>query len=177
MASRLVQNRSADKRDPKTTLQRLGSESGESPPPTLHLGRTLHLRAKLRALVGNLHKVVRQEHFCPHWPVPAVFAGEFLTRSYPQNNIWRKIAKKVKDRIQELMNIDTDLAVRLLLENSDNLPAKTVMDQLNRQPKQQLAYLDKLFSRGEGFSCLGLFCFQRKFRFFLMKKIKNEFVF
>lgn len=56
----------------------------------------------------------------------------------------------VKDRIQELMNIDTDLAVRLLLENSDNLPASTVMNQLNRQPKLQLAYLDKLFSRGEG---------------------------
>lgn len=48
------------------------------------------------------------------------------------------------------MQIDTDLAVRLLLENSDSLPASTVMTQLNRQPKLQLAYLDKLFTRGEG---------------------------
>uniref|UniRef100_A0A915JDG6 Uncharacterized protein n=1 Tax=Romanomermis culicivorax TaxID=13658 RepID=A0A915JDG6_ROMCU len=56
----------------------------------------------------------------------------------------------VKNRIQELMIIDTDLAVRLLLENSDKLPAATIMTQLNRQPKLQLAYLDKLFARGEG---------------------------
>lgn len=48
------------------------------------------------------------------------------------------------------MTIDTDLAVRLLLENSDSLPAAKVMTQLSRQPKLQLAYLDKLFTRGEG---------------------------
>uniref|UniRef100_A0A914VKR4 Vacuolar protein sorting-associated protein 41 homolog n=1 Tax=Plectus sambesii TaxID=2011161 RepID=A0A914VKR4_9BILA len=56
----------------------------------------------------------------------------------------------VKDRIRDLMDIDTDLAVRLLLENEESLPAGTVMRQLSKQPRLQLAYLDRLFSRNEG---------------------------
>lgn len=48
------------------------------------------------------------------------------------------------------MTIDTDLAVRLLLENEDSLSPQTVMTQLSRQPRLQLAYLDRLFARGEG---------------------------
>lgn len=48
------------------------------------------------------------------------------------------------------MDINTELAVRLLLDNEDSLPAETVMAQLTNQPQLQLAYLDKLFARNEG---------------------------
>lgn len=56
----------------------------------------------------------------------------------------------VKDKIHDLMRIDTNLAVRLLLDNEDSLPAATVVKQLSKQPKLQLAYLDRLFARNEG---------------------------
>lgn len=48
------------------------------------------------------------------------------------------------------MAIDRDLAVRLLLNNDDSLPAQAVVRQLSRQPELQLAYLDRLFARNEG---------------------------
>ncbi|KAI6244063.1 RING-type domain-containing protein [Aphelenchoides fujianensis] len=55
----------------------------------------------------------------------------------------------VKDRIVELMEISSDLAVRLLLDNEDSIPSKQVVVQLSKTPKLQMAYLNRLYSRGE----------------------------
>lgn len=63
---------------------------------------------------------------------------------------------QVKGNIRELMNIDTDLAVRLLLENEESLPAATVMRQLNKYPRLQLAYLERFVQ----LLCLLLSCTQ-----------------
>lgn len=57
----------------------------------------------------------------------------------------------VQNQIHDLMRIDTNLAVRLLLDNEDSLPAATVVKQLTKQPKLQLHYLDRLFAKNEGF--------------------------
>ncbi|KRX47109.1 Vacuolar protein sorting-associated protein 41 -like protein [Trichinella murrelli] len=61
-----------------------------------------------------------------------------------------KLFPLVKDRIHQLIAVDPDLAIRLLLENEDSLSPSTVMKQLIRLPKLQLAYLERLFARGEG---------------------------
>ncbi|KRY66007.1 Vacuolar protein sorting-associated protein 41 -like protein [Trichinella pseudospiralis] len=61
-----------------------------------------------------------------------------------------KLFPLVKDRIHQLIAVDADLAIRLLLENEDSLSPSTVMKQLIRLPKLQLAYLERLFARGEG---------------------------
>uniref|UniRef100_A0A914D3T3 RING-type domain-containing protein n=1 Tax=Acrobeloides nanus TaxID=290746 RepID=A0A914D3T3_9BILA len=57
----------------------------------------------------------------------------------------------VKDRIVELMDINADLAVRLLLDDDEEtVPASTVVTQLSRMPKLQMLYLNRLLSKGEG---------------------------
>ncbi|KJH48985.1 hypothetical protein DICVIV_04884 [Dictyocaulus viviparus] len=56
----------------------------------------------------------------------------------------------VKDQISELMLINTDRALRLLLDNEDSVPASLVMTKISRQPKLQMAYLTKLLSKNEG---------------------------
>ncbi|CAB3400575.1 unnamed protein product [Caenorhabditis bovis] len=56
----------------------------------------------------------------------------------------------VKDQISDLMAINSDLALRLLLDNADSVPAAFVMDKIARQPKLQMAYLSKLIARNEG---------------------------
>ncbi|CAD6185573.1 unnamed protein product [Caenorhabditis auriculariae] len=56
----------------------------------------------------------------------------------------------VKDEITELMKINSDRALRLLLDNEDSVPASYVMDKIARQPKVQMAYLTKLLARNEG---------------------------
>uniref|UniRef100_A0A5S6R1W3 RING-type domain-containing protein n=1 Tax=Trichuris muris TaxID=70415 RepID=A0A5S6R1W3_TRIMR len=61
-----------------------------------------------------------------------------------------KLFHLVKDRIHQLIAVDADLAIRLLLENEDSLSPSTVMKQLIRLPKLQLAYLERLFARGQG---------------------------
>ncbi|KAI6209556.1 hypothetical protein M3Y96_00233500 [Aphelenchoides besseyi] len=55
----------------------------------------------------------------------------------------------VKDRIVELMEISSDLAVRLLLDNEDSIPSTQVVKQLSKTPRLQMAYLNRLYSRGE----------------------------
>lgn len=56
----------------------------------------------------------------------------------------------VKDQITELMNINSERALRLLLDNADSVEPSFVMEKIGRQPKLQLAYLTKLMSRNEG---------------------------
>ncbi|EFO82735.1 CRE-VPS-41 protein [Caenorhabditis remanei] len=56
----------------------------------------------------------------------------------------------VKDQITELMNINSERALRLLLDNADSVEPAFVMEKIGRQPKLQLAYLTKLMSRNEG---------------------------
>ncbi|GMR33070.1 hypothetical protein PMAYCL1PPCAC_03265 [Pristionchus mayeri] len=56
----------------------------------------------------------------------------------------------VKDQISDLMAIDSDLALRLLLDNEDAVSPATVMTKTARQPRLQMLYLGKLFSRHEG---------------------------
>ncbi|CAD5234678.1 unnamed protein product [Bursaphelenchus xylophilus] len=62
----------------------------------------------------------------------------------------------VKDRIVELMDINADLAIRLLLDNEDSIPAKQVVTRLSKHPKLQMAYLNRLYSRGEGIEYVDL---------------------
>uniref|UniRef100_A0A8R1IQ21 Vacuolar protein sorting-associated protein 41 homolog n=1 Tax=Caenorhabditis japonica TaxID=281687 RepID=A0A8R1IQ21_CAEJA len=57
---------------------------------------------------------------------------------------------RVRDQISELMDINTDRAVKLLLDNADSVEPTFVMEKISRQPKVQLAYLTKLMSRNEG---------------------------
>ncbi|VDM57001.1 unnamed protein product [Angiostrongylus costaricensis] len=59
-------------------------------------------------------------------------------------------SKPVKDQISELMLINTDLALRLLLDNEDSVPASLVMAKIARQPRLQMAYLTKLLNKNEG---------------------------
>ncbi|EYC37437.1 hypothetical protein Y032_0791g2368, partial [Ancylostoma ceylanicum] len=61
-----------------------------------------------------------------------------------------QLFEQVKDQVSELMTINTDRALRLLLDNEDNVPASLVMAKIARQPKLQLAYLTKLLGRNEG---------------------------
>ncbi|CAL2050082.1 unnamed protein product [Caenorhabditis brenneri] len=56
----------------------------------------------------------------------------------------------VKDQITDLMHIDSELALRLLLNNADSVEPSFVMEKIGRQPRLQLAYLTKLMSRNEG---------------------------
>ncbi|MFH4984501.1 hypothetical protein AB6A40_011210, partial [Gnathostoma spinigerum] len=56
----------------------------------------------------------------------------------------------VKNDISLLMSIDADLAIRLLIENASKLPAKTVLTQISKYPKLQMAYLNRLLERSEG---------------------------
>ncbi|ULT82386.1 hypothetical protein L3Y34_011977 [Caenorhabditis briggsae] len=56
----------------------------------------------------------------------------------------------VKDQISDLMNINSERALRLLLDNADSVEPSFVMAKINGQPKLQLAYLTKLMSRNEG---------------------------
>lgn len=44
----------------------------------------------------------------------------------------------VKDRIVELMDIDCNLAIRLLIDNEDQIPVKQVVTQLGKHPKLQV---------------------------------------
>lgn len=44
----------------------------------------------------------------------------------------------LKGRIIELMEINSDLAIRLLLDNEDDLSSGIVVTQLNKQPKLQV---------------------------------------
>ncbi|KHJ99848.1 hypothetical protein OESDEN_00187 [Oesophagostomum dentatum] len=61
-----------------------------------------------------------------------------------------QLFEQVKDQVSELMRINTDRALRLLLDNEDNVPASLVMEKIARQPKLQLAYLTKLLNKNEG---------------------------
>ncbi|KAL6724021.1 hypothetical protein Aduo_018959 [Ancylostoma duodenale] len=61
-----------------------------------------------------------------------------------------QLFEQVKDQVSDLMSINTDRALRLLLDNEDNVPASLVMAKIARQPKLQLAYLTKLLGRNEG---------------------------
>ncbi|VDK40617.1 unnamed protein product [Cylicostephanus goldi] len=61
-----------------------------------------------------------------------------------------QLFEQVKDQVSELMRINTDRALRLLLDNEDNVPASLVMAKIARQPKLQLAYLTKLLNKNEG---------------------------
>ncbi|VIO99680.1 Vacuolar assembly protein VPS41 homolog, putative [Brugia malayi] len=56
----------------------------------------------------------------------------------------------VKNDLTKLMAIDTNLTIRLLIENAGSLPTKTILTQLAMYPKLQLAYLNTLFERNEG---------------------------
>ncbi|CAI2357086.1 unnamed protein product [Caenorhabditis sp. 36 PRJEB53466] len=56
----------------------------------------------------------------------------------------------VKNNITELMAINSERALRLLLDNADSVEPAFVMEKIGRQPKLQLAYLTKLMSRNEG---------------------------
>ncbi|VDK49048.1 unnamed protein product [Anisakis simplex] len=56
----------------------------------------------------------------------------------------------VKNNISKLMEVDTDLAIRLVIENANSLPARTVLTQIAKYPKLQMAYLNQLFERNEG---------------------------
>uniref|UniRef100_A0A1I8EKL1 Vps39_2 domain-containing protein n=1 Tax=Wuchereria bancrofti TaxID=6293 RepID=A0A1I8EKL1_WUCBA len=56
----------------------------------------------------------------------------------------------VKNDLTKLMAIDTNLTIRLLIENAGSLPTKTILTQLAIYPKLQLAYLNTLFERNEG---------------------------
>lgn len=72
-----------------------------------------------------------------------------------------------KDRIVKLMEIDKDLALRLLIENEDSMPIREVVEKLNSQPRSQvilllgsllsvpvdslqMAYLNKMIAHGRG---------------------------
>ncbi|CAI5454571.1 unnamed protein product [Caenorhabditis angaria] len=61
-----------------------------------------------------------------------------------------QLFEMVKDQIQDLMKIDSDLALRLVLDNEDSVEPSFVMDKIARQPKLQMAFLTKLLSRNEG---------------------------
>uniref|UniRef100_A0A1I7T796 Vacuolar protein sorting-associated protein 41 homolog n=1 Tax=Caenorhabditis tropicalis TaxID=1561998 RepID=A0A1I7T796_9PELO len=56
----------------------------------------------------------------------------------------------VKHQITDLMKINSERALRLLLDNADSVEPSFVMEKIGRQPKLQLAYLTKLMSRNEG---------------------------
>uniref|UniRef100_A0A1I7YG52 Vacuolar protein sorting-associated protein 41 homolog n=1 Tax=Steinernema glaseri TaxID=37863 RepID=A0A1I7YG52_9BILA len=56
----------------------------------------------------------------------------------------------VKDKIVDLMNIDQNKALRLLIQNENQMPSKDVMRQLSREPKLQMLYLNRLLARNEG---------------------------
>ncbi|KAL3991178.1 hypothetical protein ACH3XW_34810 [Acanthocheilonema viteae] len=56
----------------------------------------------------------------------------------------------VKNDLTKLMGIDTNLTIRLLIENAGSLPTKTILTQLAMYPKLQMAYLNSLFERNEG---------------------------
>uniref|UniRef100_A0A0N5D511 RING-type domain-containing protein n=1 Tax=Thelazia callipaeda TaxID=103827 RepID=A0A0N5D511_THECL len=56
----------------------------------------------------------------------------------------------VKDDLTKLMNIDANLTVQLLIENAESLPTKTILAQLVKYPKVQIAVLNSLFERNEG---------------------------
>ncbi|KAK0393556.1 hypothetical protein QR680_000272 [Steinernema hermaphroditum] len=56
----------------------------------------------------------------------------------------------VKDKIVDLMNIDQNKALRLLIQNENQMPSKDVMCQLYREPKLQMHYLNQLMQRNEG---------------------------
>uniref|UniRef100_A0A1I8BSP0 RING-type domain-containing protein n=1 Tax=Meloidogyne hapla TaxID=6305 RepID=A0A1I8BSP0_MELHA len=63
-----------------------------------------------------------------------------------------KLFPYVKDQIMELMEINQDLAIRLLLDNEDLISQDKVVNLLGNYPKIQLAYLHRLQARGEGMS-------------------------
>ncbi|VDM74321.1 unnamed protein product [Strongylus vulgaris] len=52
-----------------------------------------------------------------------------------------QLFEQVKDQVSELMRINTDRALRLLLDNEDNVPASLVMAKIARQPKLQMILL------------------------------------
>uniref|UniRef100_F1KSV0 Vacuolar protein sorting-associated protein 41 n=1 Tax=Ascaris suum TaxID=6253 RepID=F1KSV0_ASCSU len=56
----------------------------------------------------------------------------------------------VKNDISKLMEVDADLAIRLVIENANSLPARTVLTQMTKYPKLQMAYLNRLLERNEG---------------------------
>uniref|UniRef100_A0A0N5AMX6 RING-type domain-containing protein n=1 Tax=Syphacia muris TaxID=451379 RepID=A0A0N5AMX6_9BILA len=56
----------------------------------------------------------------------------------------------VKNDIAKLMQIDSTLALRLLIDNVGSLKPKNILSQLSKFPKFQLAYLNQLFERNEG---------------------------
>ncbi|TMS32731.1 hypothetical protein L596_000536 [Steinernema carpocapsae] len=61
-----------------------------------------------------------------------------------------RLFDQVKDKTVDLMNIDQQKALRLLLDNEDSMPSSDVMRQLSREPRLQMLYLNRLFSRNEG---------------------------
>uniref|UniRef100_A0AC34Q6E9 Uncharacterized protein n=1 Tax=Panagrolaimus sp. JU765 TaxID=591449 RepID=A0AC34Q6E9_9BILA len=58
----------------------------------------------------------------------------------------------VKNRVVELMEINADLAIRLLLDHETEIADfKTIVPQLSKMPRIQMEYLNQLISRGEGY--------------------------
>ncbi|PAV83343.1 hypothetical protein WR25_16354 isoform A [Diploscapter pachys] len=56
----------------------------------------------------------------------------------------------VKEDITGLMEINSDRALRLLLDNADSVPPSTVMAKIVRHPRLQMAYLTRLFKQNQG---------------------------
>uniref|UniRef100_A0A915PHB8 RING-type domain-containing protein n=1 Tax=Setaria digitata TaxID=48799 RepID=A0A915PHB8_9BILA len=61
-----------------------------------------------------------------------------------------KTVFQVKSDLTKLVNIDSNLTVRLLSENVGSLPTKTILAELADYPKLQITYLNSLFERNEG---------------------------
>lgn len=59
--------------------------------------------------------------------------------------------ESVKDRVVELMEINTDMAIRLLLDHEGEIADyKIIIPQLGKIPRIQMEYLNQLLQRGEG---------------------------
>ncbi|KAE9549796.1 hypothetical protein FO519_006990 [Halicephalobus sp. NKZ332] len=57
----------------------------------------------------------------------------------------------VKERVVELMEINADMAIRLLLDHETEIAdSKIIVPQLGKMPKLQMEYLNQLTQRGEG---------------------------
>ncbi|KAI1704545.1 hypothetical protein DdX_14179 [Ditylenchus destructor] len=53
----------------------------------------------------------------------------------------------VRDRVTELMDINQDLAIRLVLDNEEKISRDKILTQLYKKPKLQMAYLNRLLNQ------------------------------
>ncbi|CAI4225977.1 unnamed protein product [Auanema sp. JU1783] len=111
--------------------------------PKLEKEYALSVEDEMRLYSTIAHLYVCERNFKPAIKIYMDFKDPQVFRVLDRHNLFHE----VKDKMSELMQINADLAKRLMLENERSLSPTFVMSKLNSDPKLEIKYLEILLSR------------------------------